>query len=330
MVFEREIVKGCEIILDDCGDLKPNEKVLIVSDDTTSAIGELLYSMAVRRARNAIHLVVPLFETHGMEPPREVAESMTGMDLICGLTRMSIAQSEACRDAILTGSRYLSLADYSYDVLLSKALRAEFRSITPTAHYIADAFTMADTITLLTDAGSFLSCGIAGRSGNAAPGWCYAPGVIASPPDCEANIAVIERRSSGRLVVDGSITHPRLGLLVAPIEISIEEGHIIGISGYHAEILESLIAEANDQRAWTIAEFGVGLNPLASLCGKMLEDEGTLGTVHIGIGSNWGIGGANRVPFHLDMVIRGPTVLLDGTTVIKNGLIVSRKILDGT
>lgn len=321
MINPEELIKSCEVILKNCGDLKPEETILIICDKTTAAIGELFYFASLKLAKEAYHVIVPAFEAHGKEPPGEVVKSMLKANLVCGLTKMSMAQSNACRKATLTGVRYLSLPDYSYDVLLSKALCADFRSITPTATYFADAFTKADSILLLTENGASLRCGIAGRTGNAAPGWCFGPGVIASPPDCEANIAVVESESTGRLLVDGSITHPRLGLLTVPIEFFIEQGKVKSIKGYKSDILKGILSEVGDERALTVAEFGVGLNPLARLCGKMLEDEGTLGTVHIGLGSNWGIGGASAVPFHLDMVIKKPTVILDGNTIIENGLL---------
>ena len=54
----------------------------------------------------------------------------------------------------------------------------------------------------------------------------------------------------------------------------------------------------------------------------MLPDEGALGTVHIGIGANSTIGGTNSVPFHLDHIIREPTLLLDDRVILNEGEIV--------
>ncbi|HOY67834.1 MAG TPA: aminopeptidase, partial [Candidatus Ozemobacteraceae bacterium] len=71
-----------------------------------------------------------------------------------------------------------------------------------------------------------------------------------------------------------------------------------------------------------LAELGVGLNPAARLCGSMLEDEGCRGTVHLGFGSNATIGGRNRVPFHLDMVLRHADLRVDDRPVLENGHLV--------
>jgi len=68
-----------------------------------------------------------------------------------------------------------------------------------------------------------------------------------------------------------------------------------------------------------LAEFGIGLNPEARLCGSMLEDEGCLGTIHFGFGSNSTIGGKNKVNFHLDLVVKEPTIIVDDQKIMENG-----------
>ena len=69
-----------------------------------------------------------------------------------------------------------------------------------------------------------------------------------------------------------------------------------------------------------LGEIGFGLNPKAKLTGHMLEDEGCLGTVHFGFGSNTALGGMNQVPFHLDMIVRNLTVSVDDQLILKQGI----------
>ena len=54
--------------------------------------------------------------------------------------------------------------------------------------------------------------------------------------------------------------------------------------------LKSLMTNINDENMYQIAEIGIGLNPNGSIRGVIIEDESTLGTVHIGLGNNilWG------------------------------------------
>ena len=51
----------------------------------------------------------------------------------------------------------------------------------------------------------------------------------------------------------------------------------------------------------------------------MLTDEGASGTMHFGFGSNITVGGLNDVPFHLDFVLKNPSIFVDNNLVIKNG-----------
>lgn len=43
----KEILEGCKILLHTCGAVKENEKVLVVTDETSRQIGEAMYQCAV-------------------------------------------------------------------------------------------------------------------------------------------------------------------------------------------------------------------------------------------------------------------------------------------
>lgn len=67
---------------------------------------------------------------------------------------------------------------------------------------------------------------------------------------------------------------------------------------------------------------GFGLNPAASLSGRMLEDEGVYGTMHIGIGNNLAYGGSCNTPIHIDLIMKQPTCIVDDHYVYKDGELV--------
>jgi leucyl aminopeptidase (aminopeptidase T) len=121
--------------------------------------------------------------------------------------------------------------------------------------------------------------------------------------------------------VDGSIPCRDLGKLATPVTLAVRKGVIAAISGRGPEagILEQVFAACGRPEARVLAEFGIGLNPLASLTGRMLEDEGCAGTIHLGFGSNATIGGRNHVPFHLDFVVREPTVWIGKEIILYRG-----------
>ena len=85
------------------------------------------------------------------------------------------------------------------------------------------------------------------------------------------------------------------------------------------DILKRDLEEKNDPNVYNIAELGVGLNPKCKMTGVMLDDEGVLGSAHIGIGSNITLGGNLKAAIHYDLVLWQPTIKLDGKILLKNG-----------
>ncbi|MBW1699434.1 MAG: hypothetical protein JRK26_21890 [Deltaproteobacteria bacterium] len=51
----------------------------------------------------------------------------------------------------------------------------------------------------------------------------------------------------------------------------------------------------------------------------MLNDEGVLGTIHIGIGTSSNLGGSTKAKTHFDVIIQRPTVFLDETPLLEDG-----------
>lgn len=320
MAIARTSLQGCENLVKVCANLQPNESALIISDSQTKELGDQLKQVVSQITQNSIHKVIQVAEMHGKEPSADVALLMKNADVIFGITKMSMAHTQARFDATARGARYLSLPDYSDDLLRREALFVDFREITPLADRLANVLTQGKKIKLTTMLGTSLNLNIAGRIGNSAPGWCYAKGTLASPPDAEANIPPLEDATEGVLIIDGSIPCQELGLLSEPIKLVMSRGQIIAIEGGNqAQILENIFKKYDTPLVKVAAEFGIGLNPSAELIGSMLEDEGCLGTVHIGFGSNSTIGGCNKVPFHLDTIIRQATIHVDDVMIMYNG-----------
>jgi len=307
--------RRCERLVRDCADLKPEDRALVISNPETSLLGELISDAARRVGCMIDHLTIAPLRMHGQEPPNDIAKAMLESDAIFALTRYSMAHSKARLNASQRGARYLSLPDYSEEILMSGAMLADFRGLTALAHQLAQALSDGEELRVTTPNGTDLVCMIGGRVGNPAPGWCFGPGTIASPPDAETNIAVVEDGSVGEVIVDGSIPCPEIGLLEAPIRLKIRDGRVTEVSGGRSSELAKRYDMLNDARTRVVAELGIGLNPLAKLSGSMLEDEGCLGTVHLGMGSNATIGGENEVPFHLDHIIRDARIEIDGKPI---------------
>ena len=298
---------------------------MIVHDPTTRDVAELLAEQALVTTESVRRFEIPPFERHGQEPPKDVAAAMCEAQLVAGLTALSMAHTRARQRAGRSGARYLSLADYSLELLEHPAVRTDFRARGPLVRKVAEHLTHGRFARVTTSGGTDVRLEISGRTGNCCPGYVEAPGDLGSPPDIEANVSPLETVSEGIVVVDGSIPCPGIGLLETPVRLYVEGGSIVRFAGERAvvEKLEALFAEVGSPRAYVLAECGIGLNPDAELTGSMLTDEGTHGTMHFGFGSNVTVGGENDVSFHLDFVFREPTLEIDGHRMLEAGEVVA-------
>ena len=147
--------------------------------------------------------------------------------------------------------------------------------------------------------------------------------VPSSPPDIECATCAVEGTGNGIVYIDGSIPHPELGLITDKIKLTIKDSLIIDIEGGpQAKTLARIMKEFNDPKVYNVGEIGLGLNTMCELNGKMLEDEGCGGTVHLGCGSNVGFGGSVESVYLLDMVCKSPTVIVDGNKILDKGKVV--------
>ena len=65
--------------------------------------------------------------------------------------------------------------------------------------------------------------------------------MIASPPDSETNVAIVENSTYGKLIVDGSIPIEGFGLLEQPITIYFENGYAISFAGEKSNLLKEKV-----------------------------------------------------------------------------------------
>ncbi len=310
---------GAEILVNVCAGLKTEERALIITDPQTKVVGFRLESVAQTVSKYVTHVTINALEMHGQEPPDDVARQMFESDVIFGLTKMSMAHTQACRRALKAQARYLSLPDYSVDLLSSQSLEADFKALTSTVEYVTEILSKGRILRITSELGTDIKIDIKNRKANSAPGWCSVKGMLSSPPDVESNIAPLENGSEGILVIDGSIPWRELGILKKILKVVVKKGRIVEIIGEKSKIVTRLLDSLNNPLTRVLAEIGFGLNPKAILRGVMLEDEGCMGTVHFGFGSNILLGGKNKVPFHLDMVMRYPTVTVDNEKFYDKG-----------
>jgi 2,5-dihydroxypyridine 5,6-dioxygenase len=316
-----EMIKGIRTLLDKCARVQAGEKVLIVADMHNFRIAEILATAAIERDTEVVVCFMTPRKAHGENPPETIISAMMKADVVFEPTTYSLTRSEATQKAAQAGARVVSMPAYVEEMLISGAIEADFPAHEETVEALANLFTQATTARLTAPGGTNITMDLGGpaRRGDTGKGFCPGPGTICGPPNIEANISPIEETAEGRVVADVSVPDPQMGVLSAPIELTVKDGFVTEIKGgTDAANLRKILEEQKDHTVYNIAELGIGLNPKARICGIMLEDEGALGTAHIGIGDNHTSGGIVHAPLHLDMIISNPTLELDGKIVIKD------------
>jgi 2,5-dihydroxypyridine 5,6-dioxygenase len=318
---EAEARKACQVLLTTCSDCKKDEHILIVTDPTSFKVAEAMWAAAEQFPNKSIVLMDER-TMHGQDPNRVVAAAMAKADVIFGATKFSLFHSRARREAVAGGARFVNMVDYTMDMLRKGGLHADFIARGLVCERMSKAM-MGGRIHVVTERGTELMASIAGRATVPQYGRSLVPGASTSPPDIECAVGAIEGSANGVVFVDGSIPHPELGLIHDEVRLTIRDGVIVDISGGpQAKTLERILKDFNDEKVYIVGEIGIGLNTGCELNGRMLEDEGCAGTMHFGFGSNTGFHGTVDCAYHLDMVVRKPSMDVDGRFLLREGEIV--------
>ncbi len=320
--MNQKAIKGCEVLLFKCAEAKKGEKVLVITDDSSQEIGQLMYDCASNFTDTTL-ICMRERNTHGAAPTEAVSAAMAVSDIIFSATKFSLYNTSARINACKAGARFVNMADYSVKMLEEGCLFVDFEKTRELVDTTA-AKIIGQSCTITTPAGTNLTTSIAGRKAVSGYGLANKPGMAASPPDIETAVGPADNSAEGVLVIDGSIPLPGLGIIREPITLQVSHGYITSINGgEEAKLLEKNLRDMNDGRVFLIAEIGFGMNTGASISGRMLEDEGVFGTMHIGIGNNLSYGGDNATPIHIDLIMKKPTYIVDGKMIYKDGVIIA-------
>lgn len=294
------------------------DSVLVVFNDEQRVIAEALASAARQRA-DAVQLLpfLPL-SRHGEEPPAEVAEAMARADVVFAPTSYSLTQTQARIEATKGGTRFASMPTIT-EGIFRRAVRVDYAELRRRGEALAIRLSAASTVRVTSVSGTDIVVSLRGRTGRSDDGSLQESGAVGNLPAGEAYVAPVEAFGDGVIIIDGSLAG--YGLLGSPLRLTVEAGRVVEASGEAGEWLLNVL-DAGGERGRSLAELGIGTNPAAILSGNVLEDEKVIGTAHLAFGANLGIGGANAAAVHIDGVLVGPTVALDGDPVLQGGQLV--------
>ena len=187
----------------------------------------------------------------------------------------------------------------------------------------------AKTMTVTSAAGSDLTVDMTDAPTAGVWGWTDRPGTIAHWPGGVVVSFPKAGSANGRLVLDaGDVNLTFKRYLERPVALTLEDDYVTDIQGdgTDAELMRRYLAAWDEPEAYAISHVGWGLNPAARYEAlSMYDQRDTNGTELRCFAGNFLFStGANEfagrfTKGHFDLPVRGCTISLDGTPVVKDG-----------
>lgn len=325
--------------------LTEGEKILVLSDAPTTVEWaqldlDLLTAMVKRLhlARiigevaketfkdNEVEVYVyPSLGRSGRELPEDVASKMLTSNVILGVTTHSLTHTAATKRATETGARVVSMPSVEPEMFYpGGAINADYKAIAADTIKMVKHLEKAKTVKITSEDGTNLTLDITNRRCWPETGILSKEATmkICNLPAGEASVAPTEGTAEGTIIAKAG-WYPRLD---EDMKIVVNKGLVQDVQGGGkvGEYLRNLLKPQEQQEPYisrrNIAELGIGTNPNARRPDNVLEAEKIKGTVHIGIGSNFFLGGKVKTDLHTDLVIPKPHLILDNRPVIEDGV----------
>jgi leucyl aminopeptidase (aminopeptidase T) len=320
--MDTALAQAARNVVENCLAIQAGEIVSIVTDSADPGrieIARAFWEEARGKGAEVILAEMLPRKNSGEEPPAPIAQLIAESNVVLCPTTKSLSHTQARRNASGRGARIASLPTITKEMVI-RCLTADYGSIAVLTKRVAEKLSRGSTFKVESELGTSLELERQSRTVGADTGLLTQAGDFGNLPAGEAFFAPMEGSANGKIVFDGSVAD--LGKLAEPIELQVEHGiaRIVSTSAAAQELERYLSAHGPD--AYNIAELGIGTNDRAIVSGHTLEDEKVLGTVHIALGNNAGMGGTISVPIHLDGVIRNATLYVDGELLLDKGTLV--------
>jgi leucyl aminopeptidase (aminopeptidase T) len=304
-------------LIEEVAIVSPGENVLILTDSHVAPdISEAIATAALLAKGIPTVLNMIPSEYPGAPLPTPVEQAVRGAEVVLMATSKSVAHAEIFATE-KNHRRLISLPGIVEGSFIDGGGTVDLEELKVITERVAAAMKGKREFVLKSDKGTdakFLSRG--------KPFACYAqapvPTGFAMFPDGEAIVAMDEKTLEGRIVLD--VFQTGVGSLREPIVFDLKKGKVIRFSGgIEAQQLQELVEKYGDENSYFFGEFALGTNPKALFLGSAGEDKKRIGTIHMSLGDDEGIGGVLRSKLHLDGVMGRPTLIVDGETFIEDG-----------
>jgi aminopeptidase len=307
------ISKVAEIVVENCIRPKSSETLLILSDEKRKRIAQALFEKSFEKCN-------PLLILSKGEFPRTAIQAISESDAVVLLTENNMETNPLLLKARKEGTKIINMPGVDEEVF-RRAVSVDYTRLAQTTELLAKKMEGAKKVVVTNGAGTNLKFSIEHKPIIRKDGMAKKLGEMIILPDGETCVSPIENSIEGILMVDASMCGVRK--IVNPIELHVRNGRAFVYSD-NSESRE--LAELIDKYGpcySVLGKFGLGTNPEAELRGS-LEDGKVLGTANFGLGENKIFGGTTSCESRIDLIIKNPTVTVDGKVIMKDGHIEMR------
>lgn len=328
MISEERLRAGAEELIGTCLAVVPADRVLILTDRATAPLAGRIAAAASARCGGVHELVLPDLDqayddafarlAAGFAAHRPTVVVFAARDELDRLSwderYWGLVESAGARCAQMTDLDEISLGvglatDYREVARFTHAVTT-WVSGTRRAH-VADALGTDIVFALDPD-----------RPWTPFTGLYPAPGDGGRLPQGETFCSPVDANGVIAAAVIGYPFNASTGLLADPVRFTIAGGRLSGVEHSDPDLAERLrLWFIRDSHAGRVGELAFGTNrSCTELIGNLLFDENVPGC-HIALGHPFGdyTGAGWESQVHVDLVVRRPTVTLDGRVLMRDG-----------
>jgi len=310
------LMDGAMVVLGNCLSVRKGERVLVVSDSESRAIGESLFNAAREFGAEAVYMEMVTREEDGQEPPRMVNQAMKTAGVVILATAYSLTHSIARRTANRKGARIVSMPGVTNDMMSRGSITADYREIAQQMKRVSKYLVNSKTLELTSEMGTDLKLVTKKRAWVTDDnGLCFKKGAFTTLPAGELFVAPVENRTNGKLVLDAFFGQS----LEKPVEMEIKRG--VGVTVKRARHFKKMVDQYG-KRLMTLSKIGIGFNPNTSLNTEPYVAPKKQGAISLGFGDNSGFGGRISLPLSITGILSNATLTADGRTIVENGKLV--------
>jgi leucyl aminopeptidase (aminopeptidase T) len=320
-----EVEAGARKLIEDIMLTRAGENV-VISADTSSDMRVVQAAARAAYAAGAIPTVVmhPTQREMYQEPPAPVAGAITRADVWIEFAVGTVFLSEAWKQAIGNGVRYICLTGMDAVMMVKCIQRVRYAKLLELGNLLRDTVQAADKVEIYSPGGTELVAYNQGRKARQSGKLADTKGE-AIMLGGQVSWCPMEETINGKLVFDAALYPPaELGKLSGSVELTLKKGVVTQVTGgTEAKIFERWLAGFNDPNMYRLAHYSLGFNPgVTKASGRIVEDERIFGSVEMGIGSQGPQirGKTWKAAAHTDGVVFNPTIVLDGTEMEKDGV----------